>query len=251
VQAALSGHARHRALDAADYLRMRVLGDPDSFLASDLGVRRGLERLGAAATPAPRPTGPRRGDRGGRTRSCTSGRSRCGRPPTGRTPLTTFTTTIDSPVGPLVLTSDGTALTVSSSTQTSTRPGRPGGAPSWTRQPPSWASTSPASGPSSTCRSSGRHAVPAQHLAGPARDPLRRDHQLRPARVAGREPEGIPRRSAWPNGRNPISIVVPCHPGDRRRRLAHRVRRRAGPQAAAARPRAPGGWCEDPQLSLL
>ncbi len=35
----------------ADYLRMRVLGDPDSFLASDLGVRRGLERLGAAGDP--------------------------------------------------------------------------------------------------------------------------------------------------------------------------------------------------------
>ncbi len=35
----------------ADYLRMRVLGDPDAFLAGDLGVRRGLERLGAAGDP--------------------------------------------------------------------------------------------------------------------------------------------------------------------------------------------------------
>ncbi len=35
----------------ADYLRMRVLGDPDAFLPSDLGVRRGLERLGAAGDP--------------------------------------------------------------------------------------------------------------------------------------------------------------------------------------------------------
>ncbi len=35
----------------ADYLRMRVLGDPDTFLASDLGMRRGLERLGAAGDP--------------------------------------------------------------------------------------------------------------------------------------------------------------------------------------------------------
>ena len=34
-----------------DYLRMRVLGDPDSFLPTDLGVRRGLERLGAAGDP--------------------------------------------------------------------------------------------------------------------------------------------------------------------------------------------------------
>ncbi len=35
----------------ADYLRMRVAGDPDSFLAGDLGVRRGLERLGQAGDP--------------------------------------------------------------------------------------------------------------------------------------------------------------------------------------------------------
>jgi AraC family transcriptional regulator of adaptative response / DNA-3-methyladenine glycosylase II len=31
----------------ADYVRMRALGDPDVLLATDLGVRRGLERLGA------------------------------------------------------------------------------------------------------------------------------------------------------------------------------------------------------------
>jgi AraC family transcriptional regulator of adaptative response / DNA-3-methyladenine glycosylase II len=35
----------------ADYLRMRVLGDPDSYLPTDLGVRRGLERLGVAGDP--------------------------------------------------------------------------------------------------------------------------------------------------------------------------------------------------------
>jgi AraC family transcriptional regulator of adaptative response / DNA-3-methyladenine glycosylase II len=35
----------------ADYLRMRVLGDPDSFLPTDLGVRRGLERLRVAGDP--------------------------------------------------------------------------------------------------------------------------------------------------------------------------------------------------------
>jgi AraC family transcriptional regulator of adaptative response / DNA-3-methyladenine glycosylase II len=28
------------------YIRMRALGDPDVFMASDLGVRRGLEKLG-------------------------------------------------------------------------------------------------------------------------------------------------------------------------------------------------------------
>lgn len=35
----------------ADYVRMRVLGDPDVLLDTDLGVRRGLERLGVAGDP--------------------------------------------------------------------------------------------------------------------------------------------------------------------------------------------------------
>jgi AraC family transcriptional regulator of adaptative response / DNA-3-methyladenine glycosylase II len=33
------------------YLRMRALGDPDAFLPTDLGVRRGLDALGAAGDP--------------------------------------------------------------------------------------------------------------------------------------------------------------------------------------------------------
>ncbi|HTU31972.1 MAG TPA: DNA-3-methyladenine glycosylase [Solirubrobacteraceae bacterium] len=36
---------------SADYIVMRVLGDHDVFLASDLGVRRALERAGVAADP--------------------------------------------------------------------------------------------------------------------------------------------------------------------------------------------------------
>jgi len=36
----------------ADYVRMRALGDPDVLLTTDLGVRRGLERLGAPGDPA-------------------------------------------------------------------------------------------------------------------------------------------------------------------------------------------------------
>jgi AraC family transcriptional regulator of adaptative response / DNA-3-methyladenine glycosylase II len=35
----------------ADYVRMRALGDPDVLLTTDLGVRRGLERLGSAGDP--------------------------------------------------------------------------------------------------------------------------------------------------------------------------------------------------------
>lgn len=36
----------------ADYIAMRALRDPDAFLPSDLGVRRGLEAIGLASTPA-------------------------------------------------------------------------------------------------------------------------------------------------------------------------------------------------------
>jgi AraC family transcriptional regulator of adaptative response / DNA-3-methyladenine glycosylase II len=36
----------------ATYVAMRVFGDPDAFLVSDLGVRRALERLGQAGDPA-------------------------------------------------------------------------------------------------------------------------------------------------------------------------------------------------------
>jgi len=35
----------------ADYVRMRALGDPDVLLTTDLGVRRGLERLGSPGDP--------------------------------------------------------------------------------------------------------------------------------------------------------------------------------------------------------
>ena len=35
----------------ADYVRLRALGDPDVLLTTDLGVRRGLERLGEAGDP--------------------------------------------------------------------------------------------------------------------------------------------------------------------------------------------------------
>jgi AraC family transcriptional regulator of adaptative response / DNA-3-methyladenine glycosylase II len=50
--------ARERMLElpgigpwTADYIAMRALRDPDAFLATDLGVRRALERLGQGAKP--------------------------------------------------------------------------------------------------------------------------------------------------------------------------------------------------------
>jgi AraC family transcriptional regulator of adaptative response / DNA-3-methyladenine glycosylase II len=38
----------------SDYVALRALGDPDVFLAADLGVRRALRRLGADARVAER-----------------------------------------------------------------------------------------------------------------------------------------------------------------------------------------------------
>ena len=61
---------------------MRVLGDPDVFLPSDLGVRRGLD--GSASERRPLVADSDRGDPGGRTRSCTSGTSSM--PPTPTRP---------------------------------------------------------------------------------------------------------------------------------------------------------------------
>jgi len=56
--AALPGDEAQRALETfrgigpwtAAYLRMRVLGDPDAFPATDLGVIRALERLGVKSS---------------------------------------------------------------------------------------------------------------------------------------------------------------------------------------------------------
>jgi AraC family transcriptional regulator of adaptative response / DNA-3-methyladenine glycosylase II len=40
----------------AEYVAMRVLGDPDAFPATDLGVRKAVERLGMRSAPALGPT---------------------------------------------------------------------------------------------------------------------------------------------------------------------------------------------------
>ena len=44
----------------ADYIALRALGDPDVFLATDLGVRQGLARLGLDLDREQRSTAPRR-----------------------------------------------------------------------------------------------------------------------------------------------------------------------------------------------
>ena len=55
-----------------------------------------------------------------------------------------------------------------------------------------------------------RHRFPAGGVAGAARDPLRLHDELRRGRRAIGNPKAI-RAVGSANGRNPISIIVPCH----------------------------------------
>ena len=57
----------------ADYVMMRALGDPDVFLATDLGVRRALEAHVLEVAPRPPPNAPGLAARGVRTPKPTSG----------------------------------------------------------------------------------------------------------------------------------------------------------------------------------
>ena len=147
------------------------------------------------ATPARRPTGPRRGDRGGRTRSCTSGTSRCDRPPTGRTPRDHLHHHRRQPGGPAAAhqrrhRADRRAVR----RRGRTRRGPPSRAPCSTGRRHSSPSTSPASAPTSTCRwrRPARRSSCTTWLA--LREiPYARDHQLRPARAAGGQRQGVPR----------------------------------------------------------
>ena len=165
--------------------------------------------------------------------------------------MTTFTTTIDSPVGPLVLTSDGTALT---------------GVLFDAEVDPAW-STEPCAVLDQAAGQLG------EYFAGertefdlplePAGTPFQRSTWLALREIPYAETinygqlalrVGNPKASravGLANGRNPISIVVPCHRVigadgsltgyggglDRKRLLLDLERRVAG--------------AEDPQLTLL
>jgi methylated-DNA-[protein]-cysteine S-methyltransferase len=165
--------------------------------------------------------------------------------------LTTWTTTIDSPVGPLLLTSDGTSLTRLL----------------FAADPdPSW-STDPCPVLDEAVRQLGEYFVGERRDFDLPLDPVGTPFQLTVwaalrdipyaetinyGQLAGRV--GNPHASravGLANGRNPISIVVPCHRVigangsltgyggglDRKRTLLELERRTAGDQ--------------EPQLSLL
>ena len=58
--------------------------------------------------------------------------------------------------------------------------------------------------------SAGGHAVPDAGLEGVARDPIWRDYLLRRACAQIGKPRAV-RAVGAANGKNPISIVIPCH----------------------------------------
>ena len=90
----------------AGYIAMRALGDPDVFLPTDLGVRHAVERLGADGSRGRSLHSPSVGVRGARTHCTTSGpASREGDPH-----MTLARTTIDSPVGELTLVASAAGL---------------------------------------------------------------------------------------------------------------------------------------------
>ena len=152
---------------------------------------------------------------------------------------TTYWTTFDSPVDELLLTSDGTSLTRLLFAPFTVDP-------TWSEEP--CAVLDEAVAQLSDYFAGTRtdfdlplepagHAVPADGLASAARDPLRRDDQLRPARAARRQPQRLARGRPGQRPQPDLDRgAVP--PGHRRQRLADRLRRRARPQADAARPRA-------------
>ena len=214
-------------------ITMRAAGDPDAFLAGDLGV--------IAAARIARPPGRRARVAGeGRAvatvafvrRAVPLGRARPSRQPPPRSPTreddivtittgTTSETTMrfdwSSPFGPLTLEADDrgrlTRLAFGD------RPGanRRGSRRSCTQ----WCACghrSPARGVlrghAPFVRRRARAAgdgVPTRGVGRPARDPVRRDGELRRHRPHSGASRTRCAQSGQANGRNPIAIIVPCH----------------------------------------
>ena len=170
------------------------------------------------------------------------------------TPLEVLTLDrLQTPMGPILIATDAEGRVCAPSISTTTKPACAACSPSNTaRSPPTSANRPPRSAapsrtitpaisaPWSTSRwRPGRHRLPAQGLGGPAAHP-------RPARPAATA--SWPRRSASPRPCAPWVWPMaksgrhrgPLPPGDRRRRLPHRLRRRPAAQALAAAPRGRG-----------
>ena len=124
-------------------------------------------------------------------------------------------TTFDSPVGELLLSGDGQALHGLYMQEGRTAAAvQPTGSRTTTRSPTcarSSTSTSTAGARTSTCRS--RWPAASSSAASGAR--CRTFLTARPSATASRRaalgPPATPRNVGATNGRNPISIIVPCH----------------------------------------
>ena len=150
----------------------------------------------------------------------------------------TACTTIDSPIGELLLTGEGGALTRLYMSPFDVDP-------AWERDPAALRRARPAArrvlrrraARSSSCRSRPAGTAFQQRVwALLLRDPLRRDDDLRRARGRARATRAPSRAVGLGQRPQPDLDRRPVPPRDRRRRLARRLRRRARAQARAARP---------------
>ncbi len=181
----------------AEYVAMRALGDPDAWPVTDLGVQ-------------PRARGARRRPL---CRGALAPVAVLRNLPPLEHPMTHYAH-LESPVGQLLLTATDDTLTGLYLPREERAPDpawQEGGRVPGRGAAPAAARTSPGSGRRSTCRST-PPAPPGSAGSGPS---------WRGSRTARRSPtRELARRAEHPsairaagaaNGRNPISIVIPCH----------------------------------------
>ena len=199
-----------------DYVSMRALADPDVLLTGDLGVARSAAALGIALTDGRPDWAPWRSYA---THHLWAAAALTGRTidprPTPTESLTPYAY-LDSPLGPLFVARDDVGITALTCRRAGTREPAAPGVVARRRTPsptsaPSWASTSPASGTSSTCRCT----RPARRSSSGSGARCATSRTARP-RSYGETAAAIgapdaARAVGLANGQNPISIVVPCH----------------------------------------
>ena len=125
----------------------------------------------------------------------------------------TYTMPMDTPVGRLVLESDGDVLIgiwlpTSGMKARGRRPGRATGPQGHGH--PARGVLRPGADRVRRPDGARRHRIPKGGVGRALPHPLRRDHQLRRAGPTGRAARG-PRAVGQANGKNPIAIIVPCH----------------------------------------
>ena len=213
-------------------------GDPDVFMASDLGVRHGLARLGLATLDPSHSDG---------LVAMALVRAHARLEATRQGDGMTLLDPLDSPspVGAMRVVSDGIGVDEPRSSPTRLRPDSEGAtdgclltevrrqlARLLRRRAPRVRPADGARGePISSCRSGSElQRIPYGTTASYGEIAARTRHAAGCVRAVG-----------LANGANPIAIIVPVPPGHRRRRRAGRLRRRPAPQALLLDLEAPSG----------